>query len=44
MGGVVIGFIGSMRMTSEGKLTDELSCAQRALVNVWEVCLHMEGP
>jgi hypothetical protein len=30
-------------MTSEGGLVGELSVTQRALVDVWEVCLGMKG-
>jgi hypothetical protein len=43
VGGVVIGFVGSVRMVSEGKLVDELSGTKGTLVNVWEVCLCVEG-
>jgi hypothetical protein len=40
---VVWGFVGSVGVTSEGCLIGELSVAQRAPMNVWEMCLSVEG-
>jgi hypothetical protein len=41
---VILGFVGPIWMTSEGGLIGKLSVTQRALVDVWEVCLCVEGP
>jgi hypothetical protein len=41
--GTVVGFMGSMRVSSKGGLTDKLSGTQRTLMDVWEVCLCVEG-
>ena len=43
MDDVIWGFICPVGMTSEGGLIGKLPVAQRALVDVWEVCLCMEG-
>jgi hypothetical protein len=40
---VIWGFISPVGMTSEGGLVGELSIAERALVDVWEVCLSVKG-
>jgi hypothetical protein len=37
------GFISPVGMTSESGLVGELSVAERALVDVWEVCLSVKG-
>jgi hypothetical protein len=41
---VIVGFRNPVRVTSEGKLAGELSGTKGALVNVWEMCLCVEGP
>ena len=41
---MIWGFIGAVGMTSESGLVGELSVTQRALVDVWQVCLGVEGP
>jgi hypothetical protein len=40
---MVWGFVGSVGVASEGCLIGELSVTQRALMNVWEMCLGMKG-
>jgi hypothetical protein len=40
---VIWGLISPKGMTSEGGLIGELSIVERALVDVWEVCLSVKG-
>jgi hypothetical protein len=40
---MIWGLVSPVRVTSEGGLVGELSVAQGALVDVWEVCLSVEG-
>jgi hypothetical protein len=40
---VIWGFISPVGVASEGGLVGELSIAERALVDVWEVCLSVKG-
>ena len=40
---VIRGFVGPVRVSSESGLVGELSVTQRALVDVWQVCLCVEG-
>jgi hypothetical protein len=41
---MIWGFIGPVGMTSEGGLVGKLSIAQRTLMDVWGMCLSVEGP
>jgi hypothetical protein len=41
---VMWGFVSPVRMSSEGGLVGELSVTQRTLIDVWGVCLSVEGP
>jgi hypothetical protein len=41
-GGLVIELVDLVKMSSEGGAVGEPFDAQRALVDVWEVCLHVE--
>ena len=38
------GFVFPVGVSSEGALIGKLPIAQRALVDVWDVCLGVEGP
>jgi hypothetical protein len=40
---VIWGLVSPVGMASEHSLVSELSVTQRALVDVWEVCLGMKG-
>jgi hypothetical protein len=40
---VIWGFVGPVGMSSESGLIGKLSITQGALVDIWEVCLCVEG-